>query len=255
MVSKYLIATAFTVLLFESLTAQGRFKEHEDTEVRNKGKVILAHVAVGAHLPAADMGKRFGPDYDFGAGVDFVTADNWIFGLEGHYFFGNKVKEDPLEILRTPEGDIIGKDESLADVNLRERGFYVGGLVGRLFVIGKERSGIRATLGAGMLQHHIRILDNSATVAELTGSYINGYDRLTGGFAMNQFIGWQHLGKNRRANFFIGFEFNEGLTTGLRTWDFDLMRKLDNRRFDLRIGLRAAFTLPFYVGEPEKIFY
>jgi hypothetical protein len=239
------------------LSAQRRTREREveDNEVRNKGKAILAHVTVAGHLPSADMAKRFGPDYDFGAGVDYITADNWIFGVEGHYFFGNKVKEDPLEILRTPEGDIIGKDEALADVSLRERGLYVGGLIGRLFVIGKNRSGIRATLGAGVIQHQIRILDNSSTVNELAGNYKSGFDRLTGGFAMNQFIGWQHLGRNRRTNICIGFEFNEGFTSGLRTWDFSLQRKLDEKRFDLRVGIRVAIALPFYLGDADKIYY
>lgn len=81
---------------------------------------------------------------------------------------------------RTPEGDIIGNDRLLASVVLRKRGYYFGGLVGKLFTFNEKRSGIRLTLGAGLLRHWIRIQDDNSSVPELTGDYKKGYDRLTG---------------------------------------------------------------------------
>jgi hypothetical protein len=160
-----------------------------------------------------------------------------------------------LAILRTPEGDIIGSDQAVADVALRERGYYIGGMLGKLFTFGEKRSGIRLTLGAGMLQHWIRLQDNSSSVAQITGAYRKGYDRRTGGLMLQQFIGWQHLSANRRANWFIGLEFNQGFTNSLRSWDFTEMRKLDEKRTDLRFGIRVGWTLPFYLSGAEEIYY
>jgi hypothetical protein len=226
-----------------------------NAEPRNKGSAILGHLTFGAHLPVGDMAERFGPDGNFGSIVEYLTQKNFVFGLEGYYLFGNKVNEDPLAILRTPEGDIIGNDRTIASVVLRERGFYMGGEVGKLFTFNGKRSGIRLTLGAGYLQHWIRIQDDNSSVTQLTGDYKKGYDRQTGGLALNQFIGWQHLAANRRSNWLVGIEINEGFTNTRRDWDFNDMKKLDESRLDLRIGLRVAWTLPFYQGKSEEIYY
>lgn len=254
MTQKYLFLLAVCLLIGNSLLAQ-KFTEHPDNEPRNKGNAIFGSITFGAALPGADMAKRFGLDQNFGAGVEYMTANSFFFGLEGYYLFGSTVKEDPLDILRTPEGDIIGNNLALAEVSLRERGLYLGGMIGKLFPFGETRSGIRVSLGAGVLRHKIRVQDDTQSVAEITGDYIKGYDRLTQGMALNQFIGWQHIGKTRRVNFMIGFEFNQGFTNTLRDWDFNDMRKLDDKRLDLRYGIRAAWTLPFYFTKGEDIYY
>lgn len=237
------------------LSAQ-RMREHSlQAEPRNKGKAILAHVLFGTHRPAGDLADRFGPANSIGLGSDWIAANNLLFGLEGQYYFGNKVQEDPLAILRTPEGDLIGNDQLMASVPLRQRGWYMGGLVGKLFTVKDLRSGVRVTFSAGVTQHKIRVQDDGNTLTQITGDYAKGYDRLTGGLALQQFVGWQQLAKNRRANWMIGFEFNQGFTHTLRDWDFTERRKLDGQRVDLRFGIRAAWTIPFYIGGSEEIYY
>jgi hypothetical protein len=229
--------------------------EKSAAESAHKSKAILLHLEFGVYIPAGDMADRFGGDGSFGLGLEYMTAKNFIVGADGYYFFGSKVNEDPLAILRTPEGDIIGNNRLLASVVLRKRGYYFGGLVGKLFTFNEKRSGIRLTFGAGLLRHWIRVQDDNNTVTQLTGDYKKGYDRLTGGLALSQFVGWQHLGADGRSNFLIGLDFNEGFTNTLRDWDFNDMRKLDENRLDLRIGLRVAWTLPFYQGNAEGIYY
>ncbi|HNE28373.1 MAG TPA: hypothetical protein PLW66_04360 [Saprospiraceae bacterium] len=244
--------------LLEPVAAQAqRFREHPPAEEpRNKGNAILLHLSGGFQLPGGDLANRFGNNGGIGGGLEWISAGNWALGLETQLLFGQDVKEDPLKILRTPEGDIIGNDRTVASVSLRERGIYFGGEVGRLFTFKKDsRSGIRLTLGAGWLQHHIRVQDDTRTVTQLTGDYLKGYDRRCAGPAFNQFVGWQSLAANRRSNWMIGFEFNQGFTETRRDWDFNDMRRLDGKRIDLRFGIRATWTLPFYFGAPEKIFY
>ena len=236
-------------------TAQ-QFREHpEAQDARNKGNAILTHLLFGYHVPGGDLSDRLGSAFSIGLGGEFLTKNNFILGVEGHYFYGNTVNEDPLAILRTPEGDIIGNDRLLASVALRQRGLYTGALVGKIFTFKQKRSGIRFTLGAGWLSHKIRVQDDKGTVTQLTGDYIKGYDRLTAGLNIQQFIGWQHLAANRRANWILGLEFGQGFTNTRRDWDFTSRRKLDQKRMDLRFGIRAAWTIPFYVGNAKEIFY
>ena len=92
-------------------------------------------------------------------------------------------------------------------------------------------------------------------MTQITGDYQKGYDRFTGGLALNQFIGWQHVGKTRHVNFTIGIECNQGFTNTLRDWDFNEMRKLDESRLDLRFGLRVSWILPFYMTKSDEIYY
>ena len=233
-----------------------KFPEHQEPdEPRNKGKAILLHMSFAGHIPGGDLGSRFGRNLAFGGGLEYIMANNWIFGAEGHYLFGNTVKEDPLAIIRTDAGDIIGNNMLVASVVLRQRGLYLGAVGGKLLTFSDKRSGLRLTFGAGLLRHRIRLQDDSRTVTQITGDYAKGYDRLTGGLALQQFVGWQHLGSQRRSNWMLGFEFNQGFTQSLRDWDFTERRKLDGGRIDLRIGIRAAWTLPFYQKKSSEIFY
>ena len=243
------------VLCLQHATAQ-KFREHPVAqEDRNKGKAILTHLLFGYHLPGGDLSDRFGQAFSAGLGGEFLTKNNFILGLEGHFYYGNVVKEDPLAILRTPEGDIIGNDRLLASVVLRQRGLYTGALVGKMFTFNKNRNGLRVTLGAGWSSHKIRIQDDKSSVTQLTGDYLKGYDRLTAGLGIQQFIGWQFLAGNRRANWLLGFEFGQAFTNTRRDWDFNDRRKLDQKRVDLRFGVRAIWTLPFYIGNAKEIFY
>ncbi|MFN7327322.1 MAG: hypothetical protein ACK5SQ_12130 [Chitinophagales bacterium] len=253
---KYLLTLLIVWTACVALKAQYIPEERFYDESNNKGKAILMHFNFGTHLPAASMAKRFGQDMSLGGGLEQLSANNFILGVEGHYFFGSEVKEDPLSILRTPAGDLIGTDQFVASVVLKQRGFYVGANVGKLFIFdASKRSGLRVTCSAGWMQHKFRLQDDGQSLPLVEGDYAKGFDRLTGGLTFAQFIGWQHLSVNRRKNWYIGFELTEGFTRSLRDWDFAEKRKLDERRLDLRIGLRAGWTLPFYPKSPEQIYY
>jgi hypothetical protein len=237
-----------------------KFPNHPDTDTkeieRHKGKALLLHIGYGVQLPALDMKKRYGWNNTLGGGLEFMPKSNWIFGLDGHFIYGTKVKEDPIKHIRTDSNYIINSERTIASVVFKERGFYMGAHVGKLFTFGSDaRRGLRVTLGAGYLQHKIKIQDDSRAVTQLTGEYLKGYDRLNGGLAFNQFIGYQLLGKARTVNFYAGFEFNEGFTHNLRSWDFELKKELVEQRFDLRYGFRFGWFLPFYARKARDIYY
>ncbi len=244
------------ILLSGQVFAQYRENTPEYDEANNKGGALLFNFNFGAHLPAADMAKRFNEDMSVGGGLEYITANNFIWGAQGHYFFGTKVNDDPLAGIRTPEGGIIGVDQSLASVILRERGFFIGANLGKLLIFNeKKRSGLRLSGGVGWMQHKIRLQDDGQTVPLLTGAYRKGYDRLTGGPTLTEFIGWQHLGANRRSNWFVGFDMLQGFTHTLRDWDFAAQQKLTGIRLDLRFGIRMGWVLPFYKQAAEQIYY
>lgn len=223
------------------------------------GKAILVNINYTAAFPGGDLGDRFDFHSEVGMGVDLITAKGGlIFGLTGNIMYGSSVKEDVLANLRTTDGIIIGNDRDPADIQLRERGWYAGGHVGKVFSFTEnDKSGIRITVGTGLLQHKIRIQDDpSRTVSALLDDYKAGYDRLTNGLAFREFIGYQYLSTDQRLNFRVGVELTQGFTQNRRNYNFDTQMVDDRKRTDLIFALQIGFTLPFYLEATKtEIFY
>lgn len=230
----------------------------EFTGARNKDAAILVHMSYGPELSLADLGDRFNNNFGIGLGLGYSAQESpWIFSLEGKYFFGSEVEEDVLAGLRTDAGFIIGTNRFPADINLRMRGLFVGLRAGRIFALGDNpRAGIKVALGAGYFSHRIRIqFDPMQTVNQLVGDYRKGYDRLSAGPALSQFVGYYQLSKNGRINFFAGVEAIQALTTNQRDYDFATAGTLEEDRLDISLGIRAGLILPLYNGSGEDIFY
>jgi hypothetical protein len=130
------------LLLISKATQAQKFPQHPELttkdDKRYMGKTILLHLAFAHHFPAADLKKRFGNNNTLGGGLEFMPKNNFIFGFDGHFIYGQKVKEDPLKPIRTDSAYIISGERTLASVVLRERGFYAGFHVGKLFTFDKE---------------------------------------------------------------------------------------------------------------------
>lgn len=227
-------------------------------ERNNEGNLLLLSFRYGVHLPGADLKERFGTSFSAGSSLDFVARNNWLIGVHGDLYFGNQVKEAVLESLIGPDGLLFNDDIFPAEVRLRQRGISVNAEVGRIFRTQQQsRSGIRVTMGGGFLQHKIRIQDDPlGKVSSVSGAYKKGYDRLSNGFALTEFIGYQVLSKNRRINLLLGMEFTQAWTRNQRSYNFDERKKETNSRFDVLFGWRIGWTLPFYVNEnPDEIRY
>lgn len=248
---RFLIYT-FSFFLFSSSAALA--------QVDNEGNALLISINYAAEFPAGDLANRFGRSFEIGGNVEWMSnKGNFILGIDGGIIFGSEVKEDPLINLRTLDGFVIGNDRNYANIELRERGFYIGGLVGKLFSLSSKnpRSGIRLTVGSGLLQHKIRLQDDpDRVVAPVSGDYAKGYDKLTNGLAFNEFIGYQMLSRNRRVNFYIGLELTQAFTQNRRSLDYDTRTKNDTKRKDFLYGLKIGWTLPLYLQtNPDEIFY
>ncbi|NRB50429.1 MAG: hypothetical protein HRU41_22360 [Saprospiraceae bacterium] len=247
MIKKWLCPFFLGLLLCQLVSAQ-----QNSTYAQNKGDVLMPYLSYAVHRPGGDLADRFGNNFSLGLGLDWMTAkSNWIFGLNANFLFGNSVKSDVLAGLRTDAGFIIGNNRLPADITLRQRGWLLHAEFGKHFPLNAEnpRSGIRITLSPGLFQHRIRIQDDpQQAVPQLLGDYKKGYDRLTNGFSITEFIGYQLLSENKRINFFLGLEFTQAFTQNRRDFDFVTRSKDEVRRMELLSGIRLGWIIPFYVG-------
>jgi len=220
---------------------------------------ILVNFTYGFQIPGGDLADDFGNGFSLGSSVEYLMPNNLIFGVGGGIIFGDKVKNDVISDLRASDGFIIGINRGLADIQLKQRGFNVSAQVGKLFQLTEKttRSGIRTTLGLGLLQHKVRIQnDFQAEVPQLNKAYLAGYDQLTNGLSIREFIGYQYLSNDGLVNFTVGFEFLQAFTKNRRSWDFKTNTLKNEPRLDLINSLKISWILPLYFkANPEDIFY
>ena len=236
-----------------SINAQGLFQRKFEPK-----QILLFDITLKQQYPGGDMAKRFGRDASIGLDVSYKTPRNWVFGMGGHFMFGNTVHEKGiLDSLKGPTGEIIDENGQFAVVGLDQRGMYIGGSLGKIISFGgvNKNSGLVISLGGGYLQHRIRIY-STKTVPQLTDQYKKGYDRLTGGAAATQYIGYRFLDPKKRVNFSLGFEFTEGFTQNRRSYNFDTQMRDTQKRLDLLYSLKLALTVPiFFKKATEEEFF
>ncbi len=216
---------------------------------------FLFQLSYAAQLPAGDLAKRFGFNSNVGGGVAYKTKSNWQFGAEFYYLFGNIIHETGIfDTIATSTGNLIANDGNYPGISFFERGFDIQLSAGKLFPVSKNlNSGILVKFSAGYIQHHINIEIPSDWTPQVANDYLQGYDRLTAGVCITEFVGYQYISKKLYLCFFGGFEFTQGFTKSLR-YDFDLKSQNTTMRYDLLNSIRVGWMLPL-LQEHKLKFY
>ncbi|MGB3948515.1 MAG: hypothetical protein WBM13_11060 [Bacteroidia bacterium] len=217
----------------------------------------LVGISYGYYVPGGDLAKRFGHNSSLQLSVDYKTKKQWMFGVNGSYFFGKDIKETSIfDSIKNADGNIINRNGEFADIRLYERGITFSVTAGRLFALGKPNlnSGLVANVGVGFLQHKIRIETIGNNVPQLDKEYKKGYDRLTNGLLLSENIGYLYLSNNRLLNFYVGLEFMQGFTQSRRSYDYDLMKQDTQKRLDMFYGGKIAWILPLYKKAPQEFY-
>lgn len=217
----------------------------------------IVGISLGGQIPGGDLAKRFGPNLNLGINCLYKTKQNWLMGIESHYFFGKNVKEDVLTQLRTENGSVIDNEGRPADLRVSERGLGIHAVFGRVFkfLSSNPNSGLMATVGVGYLQHKINLYDAQQKIAAVKGDLKYGYDRLSNGISTSQFVGYLFMSENRMLNFYFGFEAYQGFTKSVRKLNYDTGLPDTNRRKDFQYGIRFGWVLPLYKRTPNEYYY
>lgn len=221
--------------------------------------VIGLNVSYGYQTPLGDMADRFGGNFEIGADLDYITAKNGIIlGLAGRFMFGDNVNEDPIAFLRNPDGSVTLPGQVTTPIFLRMRGLYFGAHAGKLIQLSERHklNNIRATLGLGILQHRIRLLDETTSSPFIQSPYSTGVDRLTNGLAVRQQLGFQRIDRDGFFHFYIGVEAVQGFTQSRRSFDLQLGAPDVDSRLDVLIGARVAIMLSLgYTSDTSRVYY
>ncbi len=225
-----------------------------------KDTLVNARIIGAAYtyqFPAADMAKRFGNGSTIEGSFLFKFGKNWSIGATGSFLFSANINEDTLlDALKTTSGNFIGSTGIYSSIVLNQRGYLIQGKFGKIFPAfnSNPNSGIMTLVGAGFMQHKIKIQQLNNDLPQFSRDYVKGYDRLTNGICISQFLGYAHFDPRKLLNFYSGIELTEGFTQNRRDWNFDSQARDDSHRLDILIGFKLAWFLPLY-GRTYQEFY
>lgn len=210
-------------------------------------------------IPGGDVANRYGVNSTIGAGLMYKTKKNFVFSADLNFLFGNDIKnaDSILWMVETNSGHIIDGNGTYALYALYERGYSINFRFGKIFnaLSANPNSGLYLMVGAGFLMHRMKIDNQDATAPHISADYALGYDRLTGGLNLNQFVGYYYMGRSRVANFYVGFEFFQAFTKSKRDYVFDQMRKDNSNYVDFFYGIKLGWMLPVYRRSPDPYYY
>ncbi len=252
MKKRFLLSLSFLILNNAFMLAQ-----------RNVTDSIISTPMLGVHYGAnwsqADLADRFGFINHVGLMTGYKTSKNWFWGLDANFLFGNQIRlPDVLANIRDSKGNITDQSGDIAQVSLSSRGLNVNIAAGKLFPIlsPNVNSGILVHAGIGYLAYKLRIDTPFHVVPQIELDYRKGYDRMTNGVNLHQFIGYQFMANRGFVNFYGGFYFQEGFTKNQRTLFFDTpdIPVSTKTRLDVQFGLRAGWIIPIYKRLPKDYY-
>ncbi|HMR87629.1 MAG TPA: hypothetical protein PKD51_05720 [Saprospiraceae bacterium] len=249
--------TILSLIIFFCTFSSAVFAQVTDEGVKPvDGSILNFGLGIGLNVPLGDMADRYGTNMNFGLSGEYITKNNWLVNAEFLYLFSENIKEDVLAPYRTIDGFILGDDNQYASLIMKEHGFFMGLGIGKLIPINKDsRSGIKVALSGGILQHQIKFSDDRNSIGQVRAGRHIGYDRLTRGFSLKETIAYKHLSQDRRLNFEFALDFIQGFTSEVRAINFDTGLSTNKSRFDMLIGARLMWNLPFYKGSEKTVYY
>lgn len=214
----------------------------------------------GFNLTAGDLALRHGYFAHVGLFAGYKTKRNWVYGIDGSYMFGNQINETGLfDHLVDSKGNITDQNGDVAVVVLGSRGMHINLNAGKILPVfnPNPNSGLYLSGGIGFLAHKIRIETQDQVVPQLELDYRKGYDRLTQGLNLSQFIGYAFMSNESFVKFYGGFYIQEGFTYERRTVFFDQPDTPVSTapRLDIQYGLRFGWLIPIYTRQPKEFYF
>lgn len=211
-------------------------------------------------MPGGDLSKRFGNNASVGGAITYKFRNNFLISIDGNYFFSKNVKDNVLSQLQTSTNEttfVIDNEGYPADLRVNERGWNLTLNIGKIFYIGgnNKNRGIHYQIGAGYFQHKIKLFDAQKRVAAIKGDWVKGYDRLSIGPCIYQYLGYTYLSSNRFVNFTIGLEMYYAITKNVRYYDYSTASIDDKVRHDFLFGIKFGWILPIYRRADGMFFY
>lgn len=251
---------SLSTLCFVGLLLLNGFTVHSQRDVSKAIGTPYIGVHYGANWTGGDLAERYGFTNSLGSHAGYKTKNNWIYGIDGNFFFGDNILIDGLlQNLTDSKGRIFNSSGTPGTVLFFNRGFNVNASVSKIIPVlsPNPNSGIMLQLTAGYIWHKLRIESQEDEIPQLQGEYLKGYDRLTTGLNTTQFIGYNFMANRGIWNFYGGIYFQQGFTVNQRDifWDHPNEKVSKDIRIENITGLRVGWLIPIYKRETKDYYF
>jgi len=219
---------------------------------------ILLSINYTIQNPEGDLKKRFGLNSDVSTTIIYKTINNWMINLEGGLLFGGDVKEtDIFNAIDGNDGSLISPVGEIPTIRLFERGGHLDISIGKYFQLKNKKhdSGLMMSLGLGYMYHKIFIETITTQIPQLNDELLKGYDRLSGGLLIKQFIGYLFFSNKNNIRFLFGLEATQAFTQDLRGYNYTTQTYVNTKRRDYLFGLKCGLIIPIKKRSTGKYYY
>jgi len=106
---------------------------------------------------------------------------------------------------------------------------------------------------AGFIQHKIDIFNSTKDIQQIRGVNLKGYDRLTNGSYIDQYLGYIYFSKTQLVNFTLGLDALFAVTQDQRAYLYDVMHSDSKQRLDMMFGIRAGWIFAIFKRKSEEL--
>jgi hypothetical protein len=252
------------VLLFTGFYMAG-FSQDTTSHVNKKKKnrieadnAVIICLNYNGQFPFGVVAQRFGFNSIFSAELLYKTKYNWLIGANGGLLYGTRIKQDyVLNNIANPAGQFVTQYNDVTSINLGEQGFNIQATFGKIIPLGKKypNSGILLMTGFGMLQYKISINVRATELPQVSPEYKKGYDRLSNGPVISQFVGATFMARRKYFCGYAGAQFDLAYTADRRPYDFYLMAPLKDPGAAMFLGIKIGYIIPIFLQASEKEYY
>jgi hypothetical protein len=245
-----------TLFLFFAFVYSMAFSQKKGDDFSNK--IINFQFIYNGQFPNGDWEKMYGVSHGLGFGLNYKSQTNWLFSVESSFMLSGNLKKTANLINLTNSNNYTfnANNGTPATVDLSMRGFTAFGRIGKIIPVSRlnKNHGFLVQLGAGYLMHYLNFNIPQNTVAQLNEINQRGYDRLHGGLAINQFVGYYFHSESRLLNFYIGIDFAQAFTKNLREYNYDTHQYDLNEKQDNYSAFRFGWMIPIYLSSKNEEF-
>ncbi|MFZ4796054.1 MAG: hypothetical protein ACOYMA_01085 [Bacteroidia bacterium] len=246
-------ATLFILFVFVNSMA---FAQKKGDDFSNK--IFNFQFIYNGQFPSGDWEKMYGVSHGLGFGVNYKTQTNWLFSAESSFMLSNNLKNtaDLVNLTNSNNYTFNTNNGTPATVDLSMRGFTAFGRIGKIIPVNRlnKNHGFLVQIGAGYLMHYLNFNIPQNTVAQLNEVNQRGYDRLHGGLAISQFVGYYFHSESRLLNFYAGVDFAQAFTKNLREYNYDTHQYDLGSKQDNYTAFRFGWMIPIYLSSKSEEF-
>lgn len=221
-------------------------------------KIFNFQFIYNAQDPSGDWEKMYGLNHAVGFGANYKSQTNWLFSVESSFMLSGNLKNtaDLINLTNSNNSTFNSNNGTPATVDLSMRGFTTSGRIGKIIPVSRlnKNHGILIQVGAGYLMHYLNFNVPQNMVPQLNESNQRGYDRLHGGYAINQFVGYYFHSENRLVNFYVGVDFSQAFTKNLREYNYDTHEYDLGSKQDNYTAFRFGWMIPIYLSSKNDEF-